>query len=59
MYVTLIVNIGVLFLISSDILKMLGAASWASTLIGATFIVYLALVAMIHQKMRGTDFLIA
>jgi hypothetical protein len=57
MYVTLLVNIGVLFLISSDIPELFKGASYASTFIGAVFIAYMVLVAFIHKKMRGSNFL--
>ena len=59
MYVTLLVNLGVLFLIAQDTQDLLKASAAATFVIGAIFLAYLTLVSVIHKKMRNPLFLAA
>lgn len=57
MYVTLLVNLGVLFLIAQDTQGLMNASSAASFVIAGTSLAYVGLVVTVHTKMRGSSFL--
>jgi hypothetical protein len=57
MYVTLLVNFGVLFLIAQDTQDLMSASSAASLVIAGTSLAYVGLVVTVNVKMRGSAFL--
>ena len=59
MYVTLLVNLGVLFLIAEDVHGLLKASTAAPFTIGGLFLGYVIAVVLIHSRMRSTSFLAA
>ena len=59
MYVTLLVNLGVVFLVAEDAHGFLKANGATPFVIGGLFLAYTAAVLAIHSRMRGTSFLAA
>ena len=57
MYVTLLVNVGVLFLVANDVLEMQKNQNAATLAIAAIFAGYLALVTTVNRVMRNPTFL--
>ena len=57
MYVTLLVNIGVLFLVANDVLEFVKNQNAATLSIAAIFVAYLALVTTANRVMRNPTFL--
>ena len=59
MYVTLLVNLGVLFLIAEDVLGLLKASATVPFTIGDLCLWYVIVVLLIHSRIRSTSFLAA
>jgi hypothetical protein len=57
MYVTLLVNVGVLFLLAYDILELVNNPKVANLGIAALFVAYLALTSALNRRMRSPGFL--